>query len=69
VKIFATYLGPKETKYYHITSDHTRIHFPYREPVEVDKETARYLKGLLKPKTDDPMFKLSTDKKEEVDES
>jgi len=70
VKIYATYLGPEKTKYFYVDSNHKRTFFPYQTPIEVDKETAKFLRTLKKVGTDDPRFRLSTDKKEEpVDES
>lgn len=58
MSIFATYYGKPET-------DFTLVHkgalvkFPYKIPVEVDAEAARYLKSLLKPGTEDPKFRFT----------
>jgi hypothetical protein len=60
MKIFATYLGPKESKYFLMHKD-VRTEFPYYEPVEVDKEAAKFLRTLKKYNTDDPRFKITSD--------
>lgn len=38
-----------------------RTEFPYYEPVEVDKEAAKFLRTLKKYNTDDPRFKITSD--------
>lgn len=61
-KLFATYIGSDETKFILLKSDsRTKIAFPYNEPVEVDKETAKYLKGLTMRNTVYPKFKISAE--------
>jgi hypothetical protein len=58
---WATYRGPAETRFT-LNVKGKRVEFPYQQAIEVDKDTAKFLKGLLKPYTDDPKFKITTDK-------
>lgn len=66
--IFATYWGKPETEFTLIHNG-TLIKFPYKVPVEVDTEAAKYLKGLIKPNTEDPKFRFSGSKTDKVDKT
>jgi hypothetical protein len=64
MKFYAAYQGPKETRYTLHMKD-AKVTFPYQVPIEVDKDTAKYLKGLKKYRTDDSRFKITMDKSAE----
>lgn len=56
--LYATYWGSPETEFT-LVHNGAFIKFPYKVPVEVDTEAAKYLKTLMKKNTEDPKFRFS----------
>lgn len=64
--IFAAYFGDPETEFT-LIHNKQRLRFPYKVPVEVDADAAKYLKTLMKPNTEDPVFRFSGTKEKPLE--